>query len=176
METDSFQLGPKYHLFARGGNQVKIQIRVSPRSKKVRATKPGKSRGTGTALSKPEYPLSTNVSSPIQAASRRRVEHNQPNARVKSHLNGYSHDDSVLSDNGWPDSEDESDYFESIREAGKPEKSKSRKLGPPITIDEKLEGIDPAHRFVIDDFMVRAKKESDDVRTFWANCPKNVFH
>lgn len=95
---------------------------------------------------------------------------------MKSHLNGYSHDNSALSDNGWPDSEDESDYFESIREVGKPEKSKIRKLGPPITIDEKLEGIDPAHRFVIDDFMVRAKKESDDVRAFWANRPKDVSH
>lgn len=145
---------------------MKIQIRVSPKSNKVKATEPVKNRGTGTAVSRPEYPISTNVSSPIQAASRRRVEHQRPDARGTSHLNGYSHDDIVLSDNGCPDSGDESEYFELVREAGKPERPKARKLGPPITIDEKLEGVDPAHRFVIDDFLVRAKKESDDVRTF----------
>lgn len=144
---------------------MKIQIRVSPKSARVKTTEPVKNRGTGTAVSRPEYPISTNVSSPIQVASRRRVEHQRPKAKVSSHPNGYSHDDFVISDNDCPDSDDESDYFESVREAGKPERSKARKLGPPITIDEKLEGVDPAHRFVIDDFLVRAKKESDDVRT-----------
>ena len=145
---------------------MKIQIRVSPKSTKVRATEPAKNRGNGTAVSRLEYPISTNISSPIQVASRRRVEHQRPYAKPTSHLNGYSHDDFVVSDNNCPDSDDESDYFESVREAGKPERSKARQLGPPITIDEKLEGVDPAHRFVIDDFLVRAKKESDDVSTF----------
>ncbi len=124
-----------------------------------------KNRGTGPCGPRPDYPLSTNVSSPIQAASRRRVaEQKKPNSKFNSGLNGYACDEFVLSDNGGLDSEDESDYFESIREAGKPEKSKIRKLGPPITIDEKLNGVDSSHRLVIEDFLFRAKKESDDVR------------
>lgn len=143
---------------------MNIQIRVSPKSNKVKATEPVKNRVPRNAVSRPEYPISTNVSSPIQVASRRRVDYQLPHAKVTSNLNGYSHDDFVISDNDCLDSDDESDYFESVREAGKPEKSKARKLGPPITIDEKLEGVDPAHRFVIDDFLVRAKKESDSVR------------
>lgn len=143
---------------------MKIQIRVSPKSSKVKATEPVRNRRTGTVLSRPEHPISTNVSSPIQVASRRQVQHQRP--QVNSNLNEYSHDDFVISDNDYPDSDEESDYFESVREAGKPERSKTRKLGPPITIDEKLEGVDPAHRFVIDDFLVRAKKESDHVCTF----------
>ena len=144
---------------------MKIQIQVSPRSKKAKGAKPVKNRDNGNPTSRPEFPLSTNVSSPVQDISRRRVEPQRRNDRANSHLKGYSHDGFVVSDNDWPDSDDESDCFESVREAGKPEKSKSKKLGPPITIDEKLEGVDPAHRFVIDDFLVRAKKESDKVRT-----------
>ena len=91
-------------------------------------------------------------------------------------MNEYSHHDFVISDNDYAESDDESDYFEAVREAGKPERSKARKLGPPITIDEKLEGVDPAHRFVIDDFLIRAKKESDNVRAFPSGTYTNVPH
>lgn len=152
---------------------MNIQIRVSPKSNKVRATEPVKNRRTGAAISRPEYPLSTNVSSPIQAVSRRRVQQQRP--QVASDLNEYSHDDFVISDNDYADSDDESDRFEPVREAGKPERSNARKLGPPITIDEKLEGVDPAHRFVIDDFLVRAKKESDSVCAFSSNTCTDVL-
>ena len=155
---------------------MNIQIRVSPKSNKVKALVPVKGRATGTAISRPEYPISTNISSPIQVASRRRVEHQRAHAKVSSDLNEYSRDDFVISDNDYRDSEDESDYFESVREVGKPERSKARKLGPPITIDEKLEGVDPAHRFVIDDFLVRAKKESDNVRTFSGDICTIISH
>jgi bloom syndrome protein len=134
-------------------------------------------RSISTAGSRPEYPLSTNVSSPIQAASRRRVaEHKRPHARADLHPNDYSHDDFVPSDSGRLDSEYDSEDFENVREAGKPERSIRRKLGPPITTDEKLEGVDPAHRFVIDDFLVRAKKESDNVSTLAGNKCENVSY
>lgn len=70
----------------------------------------------------------------------------------------------MVSDNDFQESEDGSEtQFESIREAGASPRSKKRKLGPPITIDEKLERLNETHRIVIEEFLLYAKRESDNV-------------
>lgn len=70
----------------------------------------------------------------------------------------------MVSDNDFQESEEDSeDQFESIREAGISPRSKKRKLGPPITIDEKLERLNETHRIVIEEFLLYAKRESDNV-------------
>lgn len=155
-------------------------MRVSPSGKSVAAKKPAKkparkpsknpskSRGTGVAASRQDYPLSTNVSSPIQAASRRRIaQFRKPDSNPGSHLNGHSRDDSVTSDydvNKCNESDDESDSaFDDVREAGKQRNSRKRQLGPPITTDEKLERLNITHRWVVDEFLVYAKQESEKV-------------
>lgn len=120
------------------------------------------------AASRQEYPLSTNVSSPMQAASRRRIaQYRKPDTNPSLHLNGYARDGFVASDddkNERNESDDESDpAFEDIREAGKPRKSKKRQLGPPITTDEKLERLNHTHRHIVDNFVFEAKRESDKV-------------
>lgn len=121
------------------------------------------------AASKQENPLSTNISSPIQAASRRRIaQYSRTAPAANLSLNGYTRDGFVISDRD-ADSLDElnadsEDAFEDVREAGKPRKSKKRDLGPPITIDKKLERLNPTHRMVVEDFIIQAKQESAHVR------------
>ena len=120
------------------------------------------------AASRSDYPLSTNISSPIPAASRRRVKQKsnaQPNPQL--HNNGYSRDDFVVDDDtDGPllETEDESeDGFGPIRDKGQPRNLSRRSLGPPITIDEKLQRLNKIHRLVVDDFLDAAKDLSQKV-------------
>lgn len=82
------------------------------------------------------------------------------------HRKGYERDDFVVSDKEAEDfgeSNDDEDAFEPIREAGFSQKVKKRPLGPPITVDQKLETLNPTHRMVVDEFMVYAKRECEKV-------------
>lgn len=122
------------------------------------------------AASRQEHPLSTNVSSPIQASTRRRnAEYTKRNPKIDSHSKGYTCDDFVISDGDFDlhdePSESSDDAFEAVRDARKPGISKKRQIGPPITVDEKLERLNSTHRLIVDDFLVRAKEESEKVRS-----------
>lgn len=59
--------------------------------------------------------------------------------------------------------EDSDENFAPVREAGRPQRLKKRDIGPPITIDEKLDSLNPIHRDVVENFLVEAKKVSDKV-------------
>lgn len=72
----------------------------------------------------------------------------------------------VESDNeeqDFEETDDEDDAFEPVREAGKPAKYRKRELGPPITIDEKLDSLDENHRMVVEDFVHHAKSEMEKI-------------
>jgi len=120
-------------------------------------TKPPVSRATGVAASRHEYPLSTNVSSPIQAASKRRkLPKAQAQKGLGLHSNGYVQDDFVVSDNesAYNTSEDRSDAGRGLIQAiGTSREIRKRKLGPPITTDEKLERLNSLHQMVVVEFM-----------------------
>ena len=165
--TKLAQLGGNWFAFSQGQRKIKIQIRVSPKSKNRPPRCPTKNRGTGVAATKQDCPLSTNVSSPIQAASRRRIaQYSKRDSNFKSNSKGYSHDNFVVSDNDTVsvnEFEEEPEGFEPLREVGKSWSSKKRELGPPIMTDEKLGKLNQTHRMVVDDFMVQAKKESENV-------------
>lgn len=114
------------------------------------------------SASRRDYPLSTNVSSPVQAMSRRRNKRDLDDQDHDLHANGYARDDFVISDGdvqNTPETDDEDDAFEPIREAGRPVRSRKRQLGPPITIDEKLDRLNETHRMVVEDFVINAKRE-----------------
>ena len=169
------QLGKNAVDFTRRGRKLKLQIRQSPNGKTKDARKvtkvpkvPKGKRPTGVSGSRQEFPQSTNVSSPIQAASRRRIaQYGRSGPEVALHSNGYARDDFVISDHDGEASnvtdDDEYDAFEEVREAGKPQKTKRRELGPPITIDEKLEKLNSTHRMMVEDFMWHAKKINENV-------------
>ncbi|KKY21354.1 putative family helicase [Phaeomoniella chlamydospora] len=147
------RVGAKSSDILSGRRLVKMQVRRSPKRAAPqravgRATK--KAKGTGVAaastITSEELPLSTNVSSPVQAKMRRRINHTNP----RDDFGNFS---------------DEDDAFEPVREAGRAVKSKSHELGPPITGDEQLKSLTREHRQVVEDFMIEAKKECKKANT-----------
>jgi len=143
------QIGRNSRDFERGSRSVKIQVRVSPNGKKASKAieKPRKKqRGTGVAAAEDDdYPASTNISSPIQARSRRKlVRRKQPPE---------------------PDQDSEEDIasFEPIREYGVPEQRKPHKSGRPITTDEKIAQLNEIHQYILEDFVETAKKTLNNI-------------
>jgi bloom syndrome protein len=94
-----------------------------------------------------DYPQSTNVSSPVQSAARCLSR-----KRNRGHLSAAEDEDS--------------DGFESIRIAGRPNSRKTPVVGPPITDDRKLMNLDGLHQLVLDDFLGHAKTLCHNVRSF----------
>ena len=127
--------------------------------------KPIKKRGTGVAAAYPDYPASTNVSSPIQAASRHRARQGYKET-IGCNLrdNQFTEDDFVVNDDDPAESEDESDDFEPVRKKGASRSSKKRRLGPPITVDEKMESLNEIHQIIVENFLDRAKRQSQKAR------------
>src|SRR5690606_37840503 len=64
-------MGARAREFASGQRPVKILVRVSPK-KPRKAQK--RNNGTGVEAARDEHPESTNVSSPVQSLSRRRIQ------------------------------------------------------------------------------------------------------
>ncbi len=161
------KLGRNCSDFLKGRRKVKIQIRVSPNGKGKAAKRPTPKRGTGVAASRQDFPQSTNVSSPVQVASRKRIaQYRRIDEDPDLHANGYIRDGFVTSDNdrnNLDETEDDSDELGHIREAGRSQSLKKRQLGPPITMDESLERLNKTHRLVVEDFMVQAGEESRKV-------------
>ena len=144
------KLGSKYRDFENGRRKLKIQVRTSPAGKnkaKLAENVSRKKSGTGVRAAADEHAASTNVSSPVQAMSSRRL------------VRGPRLETAPKESDEDVDDEDAS-YFGPIRNHGAPERREKRELGPPITIDEKLARLNPIHRHVLEDFVDIAKKQS----------------
>lgn len=178
------EIGKNSYDFSKGRRKLKIQIRMSPIGKiKAPPKAPQKSlkkapkkSGTGVAAAHPDYPASTNVSSPIQVASRRRVRHTtKVMPEPDLHRNGYAQDGFVVGD------DDESDAFsemEPIRVKGKSRSVSKRPLGPPITTDGNHGGLTELHQAVVEDFLNNARARSREVsfNTPFERCDStNIF-
>jgi bloom syndrome protein len=145
------KLGRNSSDFSTGRRRVNIQIRVSPNGKskqEIAAKSSRKKAGTGVKAAEEHYPVSTYVSSPVQAMSKRRLVRAADMRRT-------------IEDSS--EGEDDLSCFEPIRDRGVPPRETKRPLGPPITDDEKLARLNPTHRHVLDDFMGNAKKESSTI-------------
>ncbi|KAI9042492.1 RecQ family helicase MusN [Aspergillus affinis] len=125
--------------FANGSRKLQLHVKVSANGKGKRP------RGDS---GKDDYPQSTNISSPVQAGNRR-------------NLNRFRLDNSDGDDSS--DDDRDSDGFESIRVAGRPQRNKKHTPGPPITQDHRFEQLDPLHKAVAEDFMVYAKNHCQDL-------------
>ena len=169
-------LGRNCKEYESGKKRLHMQIRSTPRpktkapakkkrSKKDLVDEQNKPRSIVGAMAPPELPLSTNVSSPIQAASNRKKA--GQTGRQRMHANGYQRDNFVISDledGDYADTEDESsDAFEPIRVAGQPRQEKTRTLGPPITSDNIMESLDDIHRMLVDSFVDDARQKAKDI-------------
>lgn len=104
-----------------------------------------------------EYP-STNISSPVRAPRNRNIrdfeyqEDAAPRQRRTERRNQYESDQFVV-----PDDEDYEDDFEPIRVAKPLASSRSKTLGRPITVDERISALDETQRGILNQFMSRAK-------------------
>ena len=85
---------------------------------------------------------------------------NQPTISISK--NGIKGERTKHVDNSSTD--DESDGFEPLRVAGRPRNESGREVGPPITVDQKMEQLDHLHRAVAEDFEVTAKRYLQEVR------------
>ena len=74
-----------------------------------------------------------------------------------------SDDDFVVQDDEEETADESDNGFEPIREVGKSHPVTKRQLGPPITIDEKMDSLNPIHRDVVEEFFTHAKEESKKV-------------
>jgi bloom syndrome protein len=116
-----------------------------------------------------EFPQSTNVSSPVQQATRRRKGRENHESDLPLHANGYLHDDFVVPDNQYsPATEDsndsdESESFEPVRVKGVATKVSKRALSTPITTDREMATLNPIHKDIVESFLVHAKKEAEEV-------------
>ncbi|KAF2144679.1 uncharacterized protein K452DRAFT_223123 [Aplosporella prunicola CBS 121167] len=149
--------------FGSGRRRLIIHVRASPNSKSTKGkAAPKKKAQTGVAAACGGLPLSTNVSSPIQAAARRRkIQSYRLDNQDALHANGYESDEFVA--NGEENSDDDSDDFEPIRTTSKRKRATVQKLGPPITIDEKMDGLTELHREVVENFVREARRECENV-------------
>ncbi|KAF7116474.1 hypothetical protein CNMCM5793_004762 [Aspergillus hiratsukae] len=127
------KLGRRAADFESGRCRLKMPVQVSPNGK-----------GPAAAVRpRAEAPQSTNVSSPVQSANRRRL------AQYRCQRDS--------------DGEMESDGFEPIRIAGKPRHEARRSPGPPITGDQRFDILDSLHKTVAEDFMFYAKRFCQDL-------------
>lgn len=162
------RLGPRFKQYREGRIALKMQVRTSPRKKTTKAPAKKAKMKAGREPHR-EVPLSTNVSSPIQAASKRKKPVHQ--AKIQDmHFNGYRRDDFVVSDEedqSFEPSEDEEDAFDPpARDVRKPRKAQKaqQELGPPITTDAVMDRLNDVHRNVVEDFMIRAEKKCKDIQ------------
>jgi len=144
------KLGSKYRDFENGQRQLKIQVRTSPNGK-IKAKGPQtasrkKASTTGVKAAQEDYPASTNVSSPVQALSKRRTTRRPPRVFENS-----------------DEEEEDISSFAPVRNHGAPARNERRQIGPPITTDSKLERLNPTHRHIVEDFVDNAKRQSHKI-------------
>ncbi|ORY11984.1 hypothetical protein BCR34DRAFT_564343 [Clohesyomyces aquaticus] len=156
--TNYVQLGRKSRDYLERGKQLNLQIRMTPR--KSAAPKPvTKKKKKQPAPGRTEYP-STNISSPIQAPSKQCIqqyvyqednyfEEHRPHRRDRGN---YNPDGFVV-----PDGEDDEDDFEPLPPKRSKALQKVRSLGTPITVDERMAGLNEFQRVIVDGFVREAR-------------------
>ncbi|OAF99685.1 ATP-dependent DNA helicase [Paraphaeosphaeria sporulosa] len=167
--TNYIHLGPRSREYASGTRPFSMQVRVTPRKKMV-AQKESKKKAP---KNRPEYP-STNVSSPIRGPPKRSTKsytYNQDDdedhrsaalqtSRGKSRVR-YDNDFVI------PDNDDDEDYsdFAPVRDARPPPpRLKQKTHSAPITVDERLNGIDELQQDILRDYMTGAKNAIKDLK------------
>lgn len=159
-----------------GRRPVRMAVRTSPKKASVsapakpkRKTKTSGANQTGVAAAR-TLPFSTNVSSPIQAVSKRRKKASSVDDEAEAeqdafdppprYANGYARDSFIVPD------DEEDDDFVPVRETGKAKtkQKKGRELGPPITNDNVLDQLSESHRELVDMFVFNAHDQAKKIQ------------
>lgn len=140
---------------------MKLQIRVSPRAAKTQIMSNKKYAQSGTVvpavMENDSYVESTDVSSPIRAASRDRKGKN----RAEKTSNETEHGDAWQGSDGSGD-----EGFETLRGTGRrstPVRTRSP-LGPPITSDQRMADLNEIHGDFVQQFVLKAKAIEEKIR------------
>ena len=147
--------------FISGQRKLKLEVRLSPnaKGKSKEEKKKKKKRGTGVEAAHFDQPASTNVSSPVQTTSRRKL----PSAN-RGATAGRAYEPSLdIKDQDYSYETDGTDDFEPMYERSAPKSLKRKQIGPPISTDETIAGLNGIHRHVVEEFVQKAKKMNDKV-------------
>ncbi|KAF1923638.1 uncharacterized protein M421DRAFT_96042 [Didymella exigua CBS 183.55] len=139
--------------------QLKLQVRASPTKAPVRKRQVKKQQA--------DYP-STNVSSPVRATKRRIQEYAYQQQQSYSDHEHFAKPRRAMRDqkSRSRQPQDFGDEFAAIRFAKPPRVAKQpKRLGKPITVDERLTGFDEMQRDILHDFLNGAKKLRQDIMT-----------
>jgi len=164
------ELGPRANDYKRGKKQLKIVFCTSPNGKAKAPSKTGAAKDLGTknsrkqAKPRAELPQSTYISSPIQQAMTNRNQ-------SRGVFGKYAHDGFVVDDEDdedYMDDDDEDDGFEPIREGGRSLRTQPppppKRVGQRITSDNTMEALNEMHRFVVEDFVLKAKAIAEKIQ------------
>ncbi|KAK8243760.1 hypothetical protein HDK90DRAFT_475772 [Phyllosticta capitalensis] len=149
--TTYIKLGRAARTYMAGQRRLELHVRASSKTAKAMAKAAAPSRKK--KASRDVKPLSTNVSSPIQAISGRR----NPRSRV-----AFDEDDEE-------EDEDEEDAFEPMPERRRnrrgqaASKSARNQLGQPITTDQKMAQLQPLHQEIVANFVEEARKVCQEI-------------
>ena len=169
-------MGPTARDFLRGHRKLMLTIQVDDEASKPKTTKPRAKRATKKGKEK-ETPAvqSTYVSSPIERRRGRRgvVESDEEDFAMTA--NGYANDGFVVDDDYVEDGIDgEEEAFEALpqhRPARPPKaaskaasKAPSRKTGPPIPTDTRIEDLPELHQDMVYNFVQEAQKLEEQIR------------
>lgn len=154
------KLGRKVRQYESGAQRLKLQILTSSNGKVNTTTTTSKhiAKNAGTSRAVPEYPLSTNISSPVRASSKRWGK------RVQRVEEDNSEDERFQTD-----LRDEADDFDNdfvpVQQAGRDVQRKKPKedFGPPITADERMAGLSEIQAYVVESFVIEAKQLAEKI-------------
>ena len=149
--------GARYNAFASGREKVLISMRVSSPRGKSKSTnlKATKSGGKARAI---DHPMSTNVSSPAQAMTKRKATRPE---RARAAVDSYKDPRAIASDSedgDYAEDTDSNDGFEPVRQGPVARINRVSRTGPPITTDEKMDRLDDVHRDVVEQFVQDGKQ------------------
>lgn len=165
------QMGPFARDFLLGNRKLMLTIQVDDEAKKPKA-KPKAKKATKKGKEK-ETPAvqSTYVSSPVERHRGRRgvVESDEEDFAMTT--NGYANDGFVVDDDYVEDRvEDEEEAFEPLprHRPAKPSqpasKAASRRTGPPIPTDTRMEDLPELHQDMVYNFVQEAQKLEEQIR------------
>ena len=142
-----------------------MQIRLSPNGKINQSKKSPRKQQKKPKLKKADLPLSTNVSSPVQALpKRRRVAEKQITSLSNGDFQQSDDDEDYMERVDEAETEDDSDIeFEEMSQKPPTRSKLRRSVGPPIQVDKTLQDLDYTHQALVLQFVDDAKKKCKEV-------------
>lgn len=153
--------------FLGGRKRVHLQVRLSPnRQPRVSRKTPAK-RKTRRKAAGADTLASTNVSSPAQIIPKANLSSRKGKQAARTSPTNIDSDaEFVVNDDHEPTTCDDSDpAFDDVPHTMRSKAASKSRLGPAITVDEKLNDLNEIHRMVVEQFVDFAKDKRKQVKT-----------